>query len=386
MASFVTGATGYIGSYVAAGLLERHRDRLALLVRAHTQDEAERRLWQAWQLHMPFERFRAFVGSRVEIVLGDLTAPSFGLAPDAWGRLAQRTDSIVHIAASLNRRSDRACFDVNLRGTLEVVKLAQAAEAMHGLRRFSDVSTTAVAGERHGEVVREDEAVSWSRHDYDPYARTKKFAEHMIHALLPGVPTTVFRPSTVIGDSRHPRTTQFDMLRAVLFLARLRVLPLRPESRHDIVPADWVARAIVELHQRERLPHRVYHLSAGEASESHAQIMRRLRLRGRGVPHVFVPALEAPIGSAAALLSRTPRRFGVSRAAAMMDVFWPYIVFDTVFDNTRAVSALGEAPAPFTSYASALCDFAIEHQFQFPYAPWPEHVSANQEGSSSAAF
>lgn len=386
MVLFLTGSTGYLGGYVATGLLDRHPDRLALLVRARDRDEAARRLWQSWQMHLSFERFREHLASRVEIVLGDLTAPTFGLDQSAFARLAAATDSVLHVAASLNRRSDRVCFDVNLRGTLEVVKLAQAAHAAHGLRRFSDVSTTAVAGERHGEVVREDAAIDWTRHDYDPYARTKKFAEHMIHELLPDVPITVFRPSTVIGDSVQARTSQFDMLRAVLFLARLRVLPLRPDARHDIVPANWVARAIVELHQRERPAHGVYHLSAGEASESHATIMDALRLGGRPVRHVFVPALETPIGTAAGLLSRTPRRLGIARAAAMMNVFWPYIVFDTVFDNTRAVTELGEAPVPFSHYASALCDFAIANGFRYPYVPWPESTPSGGEVVSSAAY
>ncbi|MCA9634577.1 MAG: SDR family oxidoreductase, partial [Myxococcales bacterium] len=37
MAIFLTGATGYIGSYVASGILEHYPDaRLALLVRAKT--------------------------------------------------------------------------------------------------------------------------------------------------------------------------------------------------------------------------------------------------------------------------------------------------------------------------------------------------------------
>ena len=43
---FLTGATGYIGSYLAAGLLERE-EPLNLLVRARSTREAERRLWMS---------------------------------------------------------------------------------------------------------------------------------------------------------------------------------------------------------------------------------------------------------------------------------------------------------------------------------------------------
>ena len=67
----------------------------------------------------------------------------------------------------------------------------------------------------------EDASIDWDRSDYDPYARTKKFCEHMVRELLPDVPRTVFRPSIVLGDSRRPETTQFDMVRAFVFLAGL---------------------------------------------------------------------------------------------------------------------------------------------------------------------
>jgi thioester reductase-like protein len=45
MAIFVTGSTGYLGSYLVAGLFNDHRDRLNLLVRAKTDQEARERLW-----------------------------------------------------------------------------------------------------------------------------------------------------------------------------------------------------------------------------------------------------------------------------------------------------------------------------------------------------
>src|SRR5690349_5542042 len=195
MAIFVTGSTGYLGSYVTTRLLQAYDEPLALLVRAKDHAEAERRLWKSLQLHLPFPAFLRHLRSRIEIHLGDITLPKLGLSALQYDSLVSTTDSIIHVAASLNRRSERLCLNVNQRGTLEVVQLARAAHDRHGLRRFSDVSTTAVAGERNHEVVQEDDAIDWERRDYDPYARTKKFCEHMIETLLPDVPTTVFRPS-----------------------------------------------------------------------------------------------------------------------------------------------------------------------------------------------
>ena len=371
MALFLTGATGYLGSYVVARLLTGYDERLALLVRAKDQSEAEQRLWKSLQLHLPFDRFYDLLRTRVDIYLGDITSPKLGLSPAEYGRLVRATDSVVHIAAALNRRSARLCLNVNQRGTLEVIQLARAAHDTGGLRRFSDVSTTAVAGHRSHEVVYEDAAIDWERSDYDPYARTKKFCEHMVETLLPDVPTTVFRPATVIGDTRFGATTQFDMVRAVLALARMRVLPLEPTSRHDIVPADYVGRAIADIHQREAPRYRIYHLSAGEGSETHASLMQKLRLRGRPIPHRFLPRLEGPFGTTVGFLAQTPRELGLSSYASLLNVFWPYVVFDTVFDNSRVVEELGEAPLSFGDYGSRVMDFALDHNFSYPYQPWP---------------
>lgn len=372
MAIFITGSTGYIGSYVVSGLLRGHQDRLTLLVRAKDVDEAKRRLWKSLQLHMGFAEFIELVQARADVVLGDITEPRLGLDASGWDALAKKTDSIIHIAASLNRKSAKACMNVNLRGSLEVLKLARAAHAAHGLRRVSDVSTTAVAGTRAGETVHEDSAIDWGRSDYDPYARTKKFAEHMLHELLPDVPTAVFRPSIVLGDSRFPETTQFDMVRAFVMLARLPVLPFDPSWRLDIVPADYVGRGIVAVHQAPTLEHSCYHLSSGAGSLTYREIVGSLRLHGRAMRHVFLPRLNGPFSRTVSSAADTPKQWGIAPAASLLKVFLPYLCFDTVFDNSRIVKVLGEAPAPFSAYASRLLDFAVDNHLSYPYRPWPE--------------
>ena len=269
MAIFLTGSTGYVGSYLAASLFTEHRDRLNLLVRAKTDQEARERLWTSLQLHFEFPEFLEYLDTRVCIFRGDLTSECFGLSDDEYHSLVDTTDSLIHCAASLNRRSEKQCLNVNLRGTLEVIQLARRAQNRQGLRRYSHVSTVAVAGKRQNEIVSEDAAIDWSRSDYDPYARTKKFCEHMAHQLLPDVPKTIFRPAIILGDSRRPETSQFDMVRAFHVLAQMPVLPLRPHDKIDIVPANYVSKAVVTIHQKEPPAHGIYHLSSVMSSETY---------------------------------------------------------------------------------------------------------------------
>jgi len=369
MAIFLTGSTGYIGGYIAAGLLENHREPLNLLVRARDAHEAETRLWQSLQLHFEFPKFAELLRTRVSVFRGDLTNSRFGLSEGDYRRLLETTDSVIHCAASLNRKSEKSCLNTNLRGTLEVVQLARRAQDHHGLRRISHVSTVAVAGKRSNEVVEEDKSVDWDRSDYDPYARTKKFCEHMIRELLPEVPRTIFRPSIVLGDSRWAATTQFDMVRSFVFLAGLPMLPFRPTDKIDIVNVDFVADAIVTLHQKPNPLHDIYHLSSGTMAQTFRELTDALaEARGKRKP-VYLPKMA---GSFSALVDRLASRKGtIGHNAALLKVFMPYLLWNTVFDNTRAVEEMGSKPVPFSRYSLPLLKFSLDTKFQYQYKPWP---------------
>jgi thioester reductase-like protein len=374
MAIFVTGSTGYLGSYVVAGLLRDYRDSLNLLVRASSEQEARERLWQSLQLHFDFPEFFDHLNSRVRVFRGDLTSQRFGLADDGYRALVDTTDSIIHCAASLNRKSERQCLNVNLRGSLEAIQLARRAQDRNGLRRYSHVSTVAVAGHRRNEVMTEDSAIDWARSDYDPYARTKKFSEHMVAQLLPDVLRTIFRPAIVMGDSRRAETSQFDMVQAFDLLVRLPVLPLRPGDKIDIVPADYVGRAIVTIHQKEQPAQGIYHLSAGVGSETYRELTDSLSEAGGWRRPVFAPSFGRPFSATMNWLAN--RGGAVGHSASLMKVFWPYLDWNTVFDNSRVVTELGDSPAKFSSYAYPLLKFSRENRFRYPAKPWPSSASA----------
>jgi thioester reductase-like protein len=383
VAILLTGSTGYIGAHTTSNLLAEHSEPLNLLARARDAQEARERLWRSLQLHMDFARFERYLNERVRIFLGDITQAGFGLAQDDYRELVRTTDSVIHCAASLNRKSEKSCLNVNLRGTLEVIQLAMRARDDHGLRRFSQVSTVAVAGQRSNEVVEEDAAIDWNRSDYDPYARTKKFSEEMVRQLLPDVPRTIFRPSIVLGDSRRPETNQFDMVRAFAFLAGLPALPFRASDRIDIVPVDFVAGAIATLHQKEKPEHEIYHLSSGVHSETFVELTDALaKAQGKRGP-MFVPGLERPSAKMVdALAGRAGRIGGLAR---LLKVFLPYLVWNTVFDNTRVTHELGRQPAPFSQYCFPLLRFSRGNNFEYKYREWPAGASSDTASRRASA-
>jgi nucleoside-diphosphate-sugar epimerase len=261
-----------------------------------------------------------------------------------------------------------------------VIQLARRAQNRNGLRRHSHVSTVAVAGKRRNEVVTEDAAIDWARSDYDPYARTKKFGEHMLHQLLADVPHTIFRPAIVLGDSRRRETSQFDMVQAFDVLVRMPVLPLRPRDKIDIVPANYVSKAIVTIHQQDTPARGIYHLSSGTGSETYKELTDALAEAGGWRRPAYWPWMGGTFSGTVNRLSN--RKGAVAHGASLLKVFWPYLDWNTVFDNSRVVAELGEAPAKFSTYAFPLLKFSRENKFRYPAKPWPD---MDTPGGSAAA-
>ncbi len=131
-----------------------------------------------------------------------------------------------------------------------------------------------------------------------------------------------------------------------------------------------LADAVVTLHQKPHPEHEIYHLSSGTGAETYRQLTDALATARGGMKPLYWPGLEGPFRSVVGWMSH--RRDTVGHAAALLKVFLPYLVWNTVFDNRRVVAELGRAPAPFSSYCFPLFRFARENRFKYPYLDWPE--------------
>ena len=137
---------------------------------------------------------------------------------------------------------------------------------------------------------------------------------------------------------------------------------------------------MARLHLKPHPEHEIYNLSSGTGSETFRQLTAALSSARGTMPPLFWPGLEGPFRGTVNWLAQRARHGG-SNAAALLKVFVPYLVWNTVFDNTRVMAEMGRAPAPFSSYCFPLFRFAQEHHFRYPYRPWPAeaagHAAAN---------
>jgi hypothetical protein len=78
------------------------------------------------------------------------------------------------------------------------------------------------------------------------------------------------------------------------------------------------------------------------------------------------------------------RKGTVAHGASLLKVFWPYLDWNTVFDNSRVVAELGETPAKFSTYAFPLLRFCRKNKFRYPAKPWPQ-INVDAPEKSAAA-
>lgn len=268
-ATFMTGATGFLGQFVLRDLLARGW-RVVVLLRG-PQAEAAARL-RNLILPIGLDINQAIADGRLRLVEGALPdrLPEQDLGP---------IDSVLNCAASIqlfsNGNGDP--FKTNVAGTQAVLEWADRRR----IRRFFAVSTAYTCG-WNGGLIRE------AFHDPRPefqtdYERSKWIAEDLLRRWSAGAGNslTVFRPSFLIGDSATGYTTQFggfyQFARLVSVLKTqfshsgngdstyipLRI-PGKPTDRQNIVPVDYVSRMIVEVMQRPEFHGRIYHLTNPE--------------------------------------------------------------------------------------------------------------------------
>src|SRR5260370_17857188 len=98
---------------------------------------------------------------------------------------------------------------------------------------------------------------------------------------------------------------------------------------------------------------------------------------------MFVPSLERPTSKMVNALAGRGGKIG--GLATLLKVFLPYLVWNTVFDNTRVVTELGRRPAPFSEYFLHLLQFSPENNFIYKYREWPPSAPSEQIPRSATA-
>jgi myxalamid-type nonribosomal peptide synthetase MxaA len=255
---FLTGATGFVGSFLLAELVDRTTARVHCLVRCATAAEGRARIEAAFAAARPG---RPLPAGRLVAVGGDLARPLLGLDQTRFHALAGTVEALYHCGAQVNFVYPYATLkQTNVLGTQEVLRLASVGRP----KPLHHVSTLRVLGSfagMGGTPAAEDDPLDHDAPLLTGYGQSKWVAEKLVRlAQDRGLGAAVYRPGMVTGHTRTGVSNRADLLcRMIKGCVQLGAAPLL-DMTVDATPVDFVAAAIVALSRRPSSLGRRFHL------------------------------------------------------------------------------------------------------------------------------
>ena len=189
-------------------------------------------------------------GGMITQVVGDVAAKLWTFDDTNLEALGE-IDVVVNVAGIVDWTASHADMDrVNYLGAINGLALARRlSERLGRTVPYLYASTAYVAGTMSGNIP---EDLHPPHEDRTPYELSKWFAEYhlMNEAAKDGYPVLISRIGGVIGSSSTRSTTRWSSLYqlvAPLSRGQLRVLPVRPAARVDILPRDVIGEGLVRL-------------------------------------------------------------------------------------------------------------------------------------------
>ncbi|KAB8236938.1 non-ribosomal peptide synthetase [Aspergillus alliaceus] len=262
---FLTGATGFVGSFFLADLLRQPNvHQVGCLVRAVDTATGFKRLQNALSKYGLWEDQFTY---KLLPLCGTLEDKCLGLGPDRFDEIAHWASVIFHLGARVNYTQPYSLHrPANVLGTLNVLRLACTGRSK-ALHYVSSISCFGPTGTITGtQRVMEDESLL--RHlDALPfdhgYAQSQWVVENMLQRLIDnGFPIAVYRPGFITGHSQTGVCNPDDFLsRLIISCGAMGYYPLLPNQRKEFVPVDYVNAAILHIASyRPTTVGRVYHI------------------------------------------------------------------------------------------------------------------------------
>ncbi|PTL60605.1 SDR family oxidoreductase [Paraconexibacter algicola] len=362
MSYVVTGATGFIGRHLVAELLANRKGDVHVLVRSGSKKKLAA-LMEGWGPQ---------AAKRVKPVVGDLAKPRLGVSKKWIAEHQGKIGHVFHLAAIYDMTADDATNELlNTGGTRHAVEFANAV----GAGIFHHTSSVAAAGAHRG-LFREDMFDEGQKLP-SAYHRTK-FESEKIARTETEIPFRVYRPAVVVG---HSQTGEMDKIDGPYYFFKL-IQKLRdamppwlplvgPELGHtNIVPVDFVAKAMDHIAHQKGLDGQAFHLTAPKSIRSGEvlNIFARTAHAPQFAIRVDKKLTDALPKGTISMLLKLPALKGI-RDGILKDVGIPpevveHVGFSCQFDTRdteRALKGSGIAVPPLEDYADVLWQYYERH-------------------------
>lgn len=259
----ITGASGFIGSYLLKLMLQNGH-KVYALARAKDNKNARDRVMELlkfWDDGID----RQFCN--LEVWEGDVTEKYLGLNAKSRNLLRDEIVELYHCAAVTQFSWPLEDIrKVNVAGTKNVLDLAFEFKAVGKLKKVNHLSTAYVCGDHEG-VFREED-LDVGQGFKTAYEQSKFEAEKMIEGYrAKGLWVDIFRPPVVSAESSTGKIFAFQAPHQMFhmwFLELFDVFPGREISMH-IIPVDVLSDCILSITECSNHANRTYHPFGSES-------------------------------------------------------------------------------------------------------------------------
>lgn len=258
-AILLTGATGYIGTYLLDELLKQTSANIYCLVRSANLDEGKQRIQRKLESS---GLWNGNYHGRILPVIGDLSAEHLGLDKQQFYTLANQIDVIYHNGAWVNFVYPYSMLKpANVLGTQEVLRLAfqNKVKPVHYISSYAIIATIY----SQAKLVREsDPPIYNSRLERAlGYGQSKWVAENLVtQARDRGLPVCIYRPGEIIGNQKTGIPNPNQMMWAIIKSCIQMGIAPELETIIDWTPVDYISRAIVHLSRQKESLKKVFNL------------------------------------------------------------------------------------------------------------------------------
>lgn len=330
MLAFVTGGTGFVGSNLVAGLVQR-----GVAVRV---------------LHRATSSRTALEGLQYQSCPGDVLDSVDQLAAAMTG-----CSWVFHTAAISDYWRYRGCkklYRTNIDGTRNVLAAALRA----GVERFVLTSSIGALGvPASGRQLTEDDRFNLPPRRF-PYGHSKHFAEAALQqAVADGLPAVIVNPSVVIGPRDVNRINS-----AMITEATRGTLRIAPPGGTNFVAAGDVVSGHIAAAERGRLGER--YILAGENLSFRDAFAAVCEMVDRPPPRVVLPRWTIPVAASAVAAARTVvgPRLPIDAKQMRLSSLAIYA------DGGKARKELGVPLTPFRTAIRDACDWYVDHHYLEP--------------------
>ncbi|MGQ0678276.1 MAG: amino acid adenylation domain-containing protein [Actinomycetota bacterium] len=254
----LTGASGFLGAYLLRELMDQTKATIFCLVRAPNLAAAERRLWatlDAFQLSGEVD------SERVVPIVGDLAQPRLGMSDADYALLAREVDVIYHNGAWVSSIYPYSMLKgSNVVGTEQILRLAchTRTKPVHYVSSLSVFAPHRWFGSEIEETFQMDSPEGLTA----GYSQTKWVAEQLVNrAFDRGLPVTIYRPGLVAGDSTTGIPNDTAGMESLNKFLEMGVFPeLEGIAVVEVVPVDYVTKAVIHLSRQESSVGRAFHI------------------------------------------------------------------------------------------------------------------------------